>query len=99
MTICISRIAALVAVLVTATCVIVQGGMPVQGWVIFGIVHLLALSLIWFPEKVNDLTLNQCFGGSRRYVDMESPPGCLIALGWLILAGFLLLAFRSGGSG
>ncbi len=93
----ISRIASLVVALALGVIFIVAGvleGGPLSdalwGALCFGLWALPCLALVWFPEEVGEATLFQFFGAGR-YVDTESPPGCLVAFGWAALLAPLLL--------
>ena len=60
-----------------------------RAWSIPGGLWLVTLScgpvltLIWFPEQIDDLTYGSWFRGYQ--IDSHTPKGAIAALGWLIL--------------
>ncbi|MBL9081817.1 MAG: hypothetical protein JNK76_08435 [Planctomycetales bacterium] len=55
-----------------------------------GLVLLLPLALIWFPEEFGSFT---GYIGHGRRIDAETPPVLISLLGWLLLLGIPLLAY------
>jgi hypothetical protein len=49
------------------------------------------LTLIWFPEQVDDLTFGTWSGGSQ--IDSHTPGAAVAALGWIFLLLFALALF------
>jgi len=49
------------------------------------------LTLIWFPEQVDDLTFGTWSGGSQ--IDSHTPGAAVATLGWIFLLLFALALF------
>lgn len=52
--------------------------------VVFSAVVLLPLGMIWFPDEVGSFT---GYVGRGGYIDSDTPPYLVSALGWFFLVG------------
>jgi hypothetical protein len=89
MTLSLSRVLSLVVVAVAY----VRGLWIPSGFWIVTLVSIPILGLIWFPEKIDDLTFGTWSGGSQ--IDSHTPGVAVAALGWIFLLLFALALFLS----
>jgi hypothetical protein len=81
----VSRAASLLVAVFYLSLLISQGG--VHG-LLMGLVLLLPLGLIWFPEQAGNA---MGFIGRAGWVSAESPPWLVSFMGWFFLIGFPVL--------
>jgi hypothetical protein len=83
----ISRAASLLVALGYMIAAVVATGWRDGGILILGMILLLPLALIWFPD-----VFGSYIGPTGRgYVDQETPPELIVIAGWFFLVGPLIL--------
>jgi hypothetical protein len=82
----ISRIASLLlAIGYVLAAGLSKEGLPFAATVAIGV--LIPITLIWFPETIDDLFLRSRYWGTRSVNRSPSAPWLIVAMGWLLLIG------------
>ena len=66
-----------------------------SGFWIVTLVSAAILALIWFPERIDDITFGTWSGGSQ--IDTHTPGAAIAAVGWLFLFLFVVALMMAPG--
>lgn len=90
------KIASLVIAVGYASIPILAGGVTLEAFLDtlrFGVVLLLPLALIWFPDELGSYA---GYVGKGGFINVESAPVLVSFMGWFFLVGLPLLGYLLG---
>jgi hypothetical protein len=90
----VSKLASVIVAITYVVLLVVDEHGLTRDVAVLGMILVVPLTLIWFPDEVGSFTGSVGRGGN---IDAESPPELVSFMGWFLLVGFPAILYAVGG--